>query len=56
MAAEVVRHVPVMVKNVIQRLAFLKEHPDRKYLMLDCTLGTAGHAKLLLNAYPNLSM
>jgi 16S rRNA C1402 N4-methylase RsmH len=41
-------HVPVMLQNVIQKLGFIKITPQKKFVMLDCTLGTGAHTRALL--------
>lgn len=56
MTTAAVRHFPVMLENVISRLAFVAAKPERKFMMLDCTLGTGGHTLALLQRYPNLYM
>ena len=49
MAKEFV-HVPVLLNEVVQSFALQKND-----LFLDCTLGGAGHAKALLEKYPQIS-
>lgn len=50
-------HYPVnhgTVTKIIREHLFSKDHTDKT--LLDCTVGTAGHAKLLLKNIPNLHM
>lgn len=54
--AKMVQHIPVMSKNIIQKLAFVSKQPDKTFSMLDCTVGTAGHTLQLLQKYQNLTM
>ena len=51
-----VRHFPVMLEAVASKLGFVTANPEKKYAMLDCTLGTGGHALALLHRFPNLYM
>ena len=50
-------HYPVnhgTVMKLIRENLFTKDSGDKT--LLDCTVGTAGHAKLLLKNFPNLHM
>lgn len=47
-------HAPVMVGTVRTLLAPAVEHPDA--VLVDATVGRAGHAGALLDAYPGLSL
>jgi len=50
-ASDAFCHQPVLAQQVLEGFAALA---DRPALLLDCTLGGAGHSALLLEAYPQM--
>ena len=49
-------HVPVLAAPLLQALAASADAPWQNGLLIDATLGGAGHSSLLLDRYPGLQL
>lgn len=54
MSESVIKHFPVMVSNVINKIRSL--HYARSIKIADCNFGFGGHSRQILKAFPNALM
>jgi 16S rRNA C1402 N4-methylase RsmH len=54
MSASVIKHYPVMIKNVITKIDSL--HYARPFKVADCNFGFGGHSREILKTFPNALM